>query len=115
MQDNPQGAAEADAVFDAELTQVLQARGDELEELSRVLLATGQGSITGPGVILQLRLRIPRWWRQGSLQVDIKDSVTGEVTRSSASRLGRTGAGRDRNSLIEEITVDVAMEFAHGH
>jgi hypothetical protein len=100
-------AAEAGEAFDHELTDVLQARGHELEELSQQLLATGAGSIAGPGVILRARLRAPRWWRRGSLEISTEDSVSGEVRRGSWS-LGRA-AGRDRESLIMEITVDLAL------
>jgi hypothetical protein len=106
MEGDPE-AAEPGEAFDHELTHVLQARGHELEELSQKLLATGTGSIAGPGVILRARLRAPRWWRRGSLEISAEDSVSGEVRRCSWS-LARA-AGRDRESLIREITVDLAL------
>ncbi len=112
MEGEPE-AAGAGEVFDHELTHVLRARGHELEELSRNLLVTGAGSIAGPGVILRARLRVPRWWRRGSLEIDTEDCVSGEVTRGSSSPLGKTG--RDRESLIMKITIDLALELAHGH
>jgi hypothetical protein len=106
MEGDPE-AADADEVFDHELTNVLQARGQELEELSQQLLATGAGSIAGPGVLLHARLRAPRWWRRGSLEISAEDSVSGEISRGSWSLGGATG--RDRESLIREITVDLAL------
>lgn len=105
MEDDPK-AAEAGEVFDHELTHVLQVRGHELGELSQQLLATGAGSIAGPGVELRARLRVPRWWRRGSLEISAEDSASGEVRRGCWS-LGR--AGRDRESLMMEITVDLAL------
>jgi len=107
MEDEPK-AAEAGEVFDHELTHVLQARGHELGELSQQLLATGAGSIAGPGVELRARLRAPRWWRRGSLEIFTENSVSGEVRRGCWS-LGK--ARRDRESLIMEITVDLALEL----
>jgi len=112
MEGDPE-AAKPGEVFDHELTHVLQVRGHELEELSQKLLATGTGSIAAPGVILRARLRAPRWWHRGCLEIDTEDAVSGEVRRGSSSPLGR--AGRDRESLIMKITVDLALELAHGH
>lgn len=106
--------AEADEVFDHELTQVLQDRGDDLEELSQALLATGQGSIAGPGVMLRARLRAPRRWRRGSLHVDVEDAVSGQVTASFGSSLDRADS-RDRDSISRKIAIDIALELAHGH
>jgi len=112
MERIPPDDAEAEEVFDHELTRVLQEHGRALEEQSRALLATGVVSITSPGVILRAKLRLPRWRRRGWLEIAREDPLSGEVTGSSSVPVGN--AGRNRESLIEEITICLAMELAHG-
>jgi len=104
---------EADEVFDRKLTHVLQTRGNALEEQSRALMATGAVSIDSPEAILHAKLRHPPWRRRVLLEIAAEDPVTGEV-RSNSSVSLRT-AGRNRASLIEEITICLANELAHGN
>jgi hypothetical protein len=104
---------DADEIFDQELTDVLAACGQELEELSRVLLATGAGSITRPWVTLRVRLQVPRRWRSGLLEIAAHDPASGTVMGSSSITLGRQGP--DSASLIREITIHLGMELAHGN
>ncbi len=100
-------------IFDHELTRVLAVHGPELEETSRILLATGTASITRPEVILRVRLRVPRRWRRGLLEITVEDPASGAVLGRSASPLGRPGL--DGMALIQEITIDLGMELAHRH
>lgn len=104
---------ETEEVFDHELTRVLRTRGRALEEQSRTLLAMGAATIASPEAILHAKLRIPRWRRRGLLEIAAEDPITGEVKSSSSIPL-RT-AGRNRASLIEEITIRLANELAHGN
>lgn len=99
-------------IFDHELTRVLAVHGPELEETSRTLLATGAASLTRPEMILRLRLQVPRRWRRGLLEITAEDPASGAVLGRSASPLGRRG--RDSRALIQEITIDLGMELAHG-
>jgi hypothetical protein len=103
---------DADEIFDQELTDVLAAYSQELEELSRLLLATGTGSITRPWVRLEVRLQVPRRWRSGLLEIAARDPASGTVMGGSAITLGRQGL--DSASLIREITIHLGMELAHG-
>jgi hypothetical protein len=111
-QDPAPDAAGADEVFDRELTDVLQVHGQALEKLSQALLAKGEASIALPGVILRVRLRAPRWWRRGLLETSTENPVTGAITHTSSQPAGR--AGRDRASLLREITIDLAFELTYG-
>src|SRR5258708_15596386 len=113
MEHNRPDAADAEEVLDQELTAVLQAHGQMLEERSHALLAHGAVSIVRPGVILSARLRVPRWWRQGLLEISAEDPVSGAVRSSSSIPLGK--AGRNRASLLREITVHLGGELPHGH
>jgi hypothetical protein len=103
---------DADEIFDQELTDVLAAYGPELEELSRVLLATGTGTITRPWVTLRARLQVPRRWRNGLLEIAAQDPASGTVMGGSSITLGRQGP--DSASLIREVTIHLGMELAHG-
>ena len=103
---------DAGEIFDQELTDVLAAHGQELEEQSRVLLATGTGSITRPWVVLRIRLQVPRRWRRGLLEIAAHDPASGTVMGGSSMTLGRQGP--DSASLIREITIRLGMELAHG-
>jgi hypothetical protein len=103
---------DADEIFDQELTDVLAAYGHELEELSRILLASGTGSITRPWVTLQVRLQEPRRWRSGLLEMAAHDPASGAVMGGSSITLARRGLGGA--SLIREITIHLGMELAHG-
>jgi hypothetical protein len=103
---------DADEIFDQELTDVLAAYGQELEELSRVLLATGTGSITRPWVTLRIRLQVPRRWRSGLLEIAAHDPSRGTVIGGSSITLGRQDP--DTASLIREITIHLGTELAHG-
>jgi hypothetical protein len=102
---------EPEEVFDHELTNVLQAEGKALEAKSEALLATGVASITRPGLVLHARLRVSRW-RRGLLEITAEDPVSGEVRGSSSTVLSQTG--RNRASLVGEITINLGLEIAHG-
>jgi hypothetical protein len=104
---------DADEIFDQELTDVLAAYGEQLEELSRVLLATGTGSITRPWVTLRVRLQVPRRWRSGLLEIAAHDPASGTVMGGSSITLGRQGP--DSASLIHQITIHLGMVLAHGN
>lgn len=110
MNDGSPGAAEPDEEFDHQLTQVLQTQGRELEEHARALLASGSALITRPGLVLRARLRPPRWWRRGELEIATEDTTSHQVT-SGAVPLDR--GGRDQQALIREITIRLAFELAH--
>jgi hypothetical protein len=103
---------DADEIFDQELTDVLAAYGQELEEQSRVLIATGAASITRPWVILRARLQVPRRWRRGLLEIAAHDPASGTVMGGGSMMLGRQG--QHSASLVREITVHLGMELAHG-
>jgi hypothetical protein len=103
---------DADEIVDQALTDVLAAYGQELEELSRVLLATGTGSITSPWVTLQVRVQEPRRWRSGLLEIAAHDPGSGTVMGGSSVTLGRQDPGSA--SLIREITIHLGMELARG-
>ena len=110
MHDDSPGAAESDEEFDHQLTHVLQTQGRELEEHSRALLAAGSVLVTRPGLVLRARLRPPRWWRRGELEIAVEDTASHQVVNSSAP-LNRDI--RDQPALIREITIRLAFELAH--
>lgn len=114
MGDDPADGAEAGEVFDHELTRVLHEHGQVLEEQSRALLTTGAASIAMPGVMLRARLRIPRRWRQGLLEVTAQDPASGAVLSRSSSPLARIGRNDGSLSLIGEITTRLAFEVVYG-
>ena len=87
--DDPAAGGETAEIFDDELTRVLQEHG--LQEQSRALLTTGAASIAVPGMMLHARLRIPRRWRKGLLEVTTEDSASGAVLGTSSSPLSRAG------------------------
>ena len=110
MHDGSSAGAGPDEEFDHQLTHVLATRGEELEEHSRALLATGSVLVTGPGLVLRARLRPPRWWRRGELQTTLEDTASRQVTCG--------GVWLDRNireepALIREITIRLAFDLAH--
>lgn len=113
MGDSPAGGAGAE-VFDHELTRVLHEHGQVLEEQSRALLTTGIASISVPGVILHARLQIPRRWRKGLLEVTSEDPASGEVLGSSSRPLSSVGSNHGSLSLIDEITIHLALEVVSG-
>jgi hypothetical protein len=110
--DDPAAGGETAEIFDDELTRVLQEHG--LQEQSRALLTTGAASIAVPGMMLHARLRIPRRWRKGLLEVTTEDSASGAVLGTSSSPLSRGGRSHGSLSLIDEITIQLALEVAHG-
>jgi hypothetical protein len=114
MGDSPAGGEEAGEVFDHELTRVLREYGPVLEEQSRALLTTGAASISVPGVLLRARLRIPRRWRKGRLEVRSEDPATGAELGNSARPVRRAGRSHGSLSLIDEITVELALEVVYG-
>jgi hypothetical protein len=115
MGDDPADGAKADEVFDHQLTRVLHEHGQVLEEQSRALLTTGAASIAMPEVMLRARLRIPRRWRQGLLEVTAEDPASGEVLGSSSSPLGsRIGRNHGSLSLIDQIAIRLAFEVVYG-
>jgi hypothetical protein len=114
MGDDPADGAEGGEVVDHELTRVLHEYGQVLEEQSRALLTAGAASIPMPGMMLHARLRVPRRWRQGLLEVTAEDPASGEVLGSSSSPLGRAGRSHGSLPLINEITIRLASEVVYG-
>ena len=112
MGSDPADDAEAGEVFDHELTRVL--REHALEEQSQALLRTGAASIAIHGMTLHARLRIPRRWRKGLLEVTTEDPASGEVLGTSSSPLGRAGRGRGSRSLADQITIQLGLELVYG-
>jgi hypothetical protein len=112
MEDGPADGAESDEIFDHEVTRVLREHG--LEEESRVLLTAGAASIAMPGVILDARLRMPRRWRKGLLEVTSRDRASGEVLGTSSRPLDRAGRSHGALSLADEIAIDLALEVVYG-
>ncbi len=110
--DDPADDGAAAEIFDEELTRVLREHG--LEEQSRDLLTTGAASIAVPGMMLHARLRIPRRWRKGLLEVTTEDSASGAVLGTSSSPLSRAGRNHGSLSLIDEITIQLALEVVYG-
>ena len=90
----PPGQPEPAEIFDHELTRILAIHGPELEETSRILLATGAATIARPEVILRVRLRVPSRWRRGLLEIAAEDPASGAALARSASTL----AGRARTA-----------------
>ena len=111
MPDSAPDDADSDEEFDHQLTHVLESRGQELEEQSRALLATGSALITAPGLVLRARLRPPRWWRRGELQTALEDTASHEVVYGGIP-LDR--GIRGQTALVEEITIRLAFDIAHG-
>jgi hypothetical protein len=112
MGDSPADGAEADEVFDHEVTRVLREYG--LEEKTRALLTAGAASIATPGVMLHARLRMPRRWRKGRLDVTSRDRASGEDLGFSSRPVGRTGRSHGALSLADEIAIDLALEVVYG-
>jgi hypothetical protein len=108
----PPGQPEPAEILDHELTRILAIHGPELEETSRILLATGAATIARPEVILRVRLRVPSRWRRGLLEIAAEDPASGAALARSASTLRRSG--QDSAALRQEITIDLAMELAYG-
>jgi hypothetical protein len=94
---------------DHELTRVLREHGPLLEEQTGALLATGAADIAVPGLLLHARLRPPRRWRKGLLEVTSEDPFTG-ATLGTTSPLRRTPWPP---SLTREIQINLAMEIVH--
>ncbi|HEY1618306.1 MAG TPA: hypothetical protein VGG25_11835 [Streptosporangiaceae bacterium] len=113
MEPGPPDASDADEIFDQDLTDVLEARGQELEEQSRTLLATGAATITRPEVILRATLQPPSRWRHGMLRIVAEDPASGHVQGNSSLTLRR--GPRTSASLADELTIHLAMELAHGN
>ena len=113
MNDDASGVGEeADEVFDHELTNMLDARGQQLAEQARILLATGTASIPIPGARLHARPRTPRWWRHGLLEMSAEDAHSGEITRACAVPVGKSD--RSEAALAREITINLAYELTYG-
>jgi hypothetical protein len=111
--DDASDSSEPDEVFDQELTDVLTVHGEMLEEHARALVANGKSTVELPEVTLRVRLRQPRWWRQGVLEIETKSKATGETSGSTSVVVAM--AGTDGDVLIQEITIHLAVELAHGH
>ena len=114
MADSPGDDAEAGDIPDHELTRVLQEHGQALEEQSRALLATGAASISVDGLLLHARLRVPRRWRKGLLELTLEDPASGETPDTSSGPLDRAGRSPGSLSLISEITIRLAMAIVYG-
>jgi hypothetical protein len=107
---NPADDAEAGDIPDHELTRVLQEHGQALEEQSRALRATGAASISVDGLLLHARLRLPRRWRKGRLELTLEDPSSGESLDTSSGPLGRTRRSHGPLSLIDQITIRLALQ-----
>ena len=100
--------ADGAEVVDHELTRILHAHGQVLEEQSRTLVITGAASIRIPGIVLRARLRVPRRWRKGLLEVTSEDPSSGEALGTCSVPLGRVGHHHGSLSLVDEITIRLA-------
>jgi hypothetical protein len=114
MADSRTDGAEGGEVFDHELTRVLHEHGQLLAEQSRALVTTGAASISVPGTLLHARLRIPRRWRKGLLEITSEDPSSGAALGISSSPLSRAGRSHGSLSLIDEVTVRLALEVVYG-
>jgi hypothetical protein len=114
MGDSRADGAEADEVVDHELTRVLHEHGQLLEEQSRALVTTGAASISVPGMLLHARLRLPRRWRKGLLEITSEDPSSGAALGTSSSPLSQAGRSHGSLSLIEEVTIQLAFEVVYG-
>jgi hypothetical protein len=101
--------ADAADIPDRELTRVLREHGPLLEEQIRALLATGAAEIAVPRLLLHARMRSPRRWRKGLLEVTSEDPFTG-ATLASTSPLRRTPWPP---SLTQEIAIRLALEIVN--
>jgi hypothetical protein len=90
---------------DHELTRVLREHDLLLEQQAWALLTTGAASFSVAGLLLHARLRRPRRWRKGLLEVTSEDPSTG-ATVGTASPLRRTCGPR-------EIKIRLATEVVH--
>jgi hypothetical protein len=109
MGDSPADGAE---IVDHDLTRVLHVHGQVLEEQSQALVTTGAASICVPGMLLHARLRIPRRWRKGLLEITSEHPSSGKALGTSTIPLGRAGHSHGSLSLIEEITIRLAGQVA---
>jgi hypothetical protein len=114
MGDSWADGAEAGEIVDHELTRVLHEHAQVLEEQSRALVMTGAASISVPGVLLHARLRIPRRWRKGLLEITSEDPSSGVALGTSSSPLSRAGRSHGSLSLIDEVTIELACEVVYG-
>jgi hypothetical protein len=114
MDDSRTDRAEAGQVVDHELTRVLHEHGQLLAEQSRALVTTGAASISVPRTLLHARLRIPRRWRKGLLEITSEDPSSGEALGTSSSPLSRAGRSHRSLSLIDEVTIQLAFEVVYG-
>jgi hypothetical protein len=114
MGDSRADGAEAGEVVDHELTRVLHEHAQVLEEQSRALVTTGAASISVPGVLLHARLRIPRRWRKGLLEITSEDPSSGVALGTSSSPLSRAGRSHGSLPLIDEVTIKLACEVVYG-
>jgi len=114
MDDSRTDRAEAGEVVDHELTRVLHEHGQLLAERSRALVTTGAASISVPGTLLHARLRIPRRWRKGLLEITSEDPSSGVALGTSSSPLSRAGRSHGSLSLIDEVTIQLAFEVIYG-
>ena len=112
MQDGAPSEGAEDDIFDADLTRTLEIFGQELERQSRVLAATGAASVSVPDWTMRARLRPPRWWRSGLLEVTGADASSGEIIWRGSESLLRSG--RSDAALVRKITVSLAMQLTYG-
>jgi hypothetical protein len=114
MEDSRADGAEAGEVVDHQLTRVLHEHGRLLAEQSRALVTTGAASISLPGTLLHARLRIPRRWRKGLLEITSENPSNGMALGASSSPLSRAGRSHGSLSLIDEVTIQLAFEVVYG-
>ena len=101
-------------VVDHELTRVLHEHGRLLAEQSRALVTTGAASISLPRTLLHARLRIPRRWRKGLLEITSENPSSGIALGTSSSPLSRADRSHGSLSLIDEVTIQLAFEVVYG-
>lgn len=101
-----------DEVFDRQVGHILDTQAPLLREQTAALLATGSASLFWAGARVQARLRLPRWWRPGRLEISREDPAHGSTgsTGSSLIPLGRSHW--DRDFLRREITLQLAVMLA---
>ena len=77
-------------------------------------MTTGAASISRPGTLLHARLRIPRRWRKGLLEITSENPSSGMALGTSSSPLSRADRSHGSLSLIDEVTIQLAFEIVYG-
>jgi hypothetical protein len=99
---------DTDEAFDRRVGDVLESEAEMLRDSADALMDRGSISIARPGVLVRARLRLPRSWRAGVLEV-CADYTGG---RSSHGVIPLGLRPRDPASLLGEITLQLAVALA---